>query len=123
VRRPVRVIVLNADEEAGPDLRALLLSVEGVKIVAEIDEPALLGKALAQFPAEVLLLHLDPDPMATMTVVAPLVAERKDQIAAIAMTESRDAELVIRAMRAGMRELLWKPFPPEQLTDILRRRR
>lgn len=121
MRRPVRVIVLNADEEAGPDLRALLLSVEGVKIVAEIDEPALLGKALAQFPAEVLLLHLDPDPMATMTVVAPLVAERKDQIAAIAMTESRDAELVIRAMRAGMRELLWKPFPPEQLTDILRR--
>ena len=57
--RPVRVIVLNADEEAGPQLRALLLGIPGVKIVAEVDEPALLARALAQFPAEVLLLHLD----------------------------------------------------------------
>jgi pilus assembly protein CpaE len=121
VSRPVRVIVLNADEEAGPELRALLLSVEGVKIIAEIEEPALLARALKQFPAEVLLLHLDPNPAATMTVIAPVLAERKDHVAAIAMTENRDAELVVRAMRAGMREFLWKPFPPEQLTDLLRR--
>ena len=39
----------------------------------------------------------------------------------LAMTEDRDAELVMRAMRAGMREFLWKPFPPDQLTEILRR--
>ncbi len=119
--RPVRVIVVNADEEAGPELRALLLSVEGVKIVAEIDEPVLLNQAISQFPAEVLLLHLDPNPNAMMEVIAPLINERKDRLAAIAMTEDRDAELVMRAMRAGMREFLWKPFPPEQLTDILRR--
>ena len=117
--RPVRVIVLNADEEAGPQLRALLLGIPGVKIVAEVDEPALLARALAQFPAEVLLLHLDPNPAATMEIVAPLIAGQKDQLATIGMTEDRSAELVVRAMRAGMREFLWKPFPPEQLTDIL----
>lgn len=119
--KPVRVIVVNSDEEAAPELRAHLLSVEGVKIVAEIDEPALLAQALAQFPAEVLLLHLDPSPAATMQIVAPVVGEYKERLAAIAMTEDRDAELVMQAMRAGMRELLWKPFPPEQLSDILRR--
>ncbi len=119
--KPVRVIVVNADEEAAPELRALLLSVEGVKIVAEVDEPLLLTQALNQFPAEVLLLHLDPHPAATLDVAAPLVAERKDRLTAIGMTEDRDAELVVRAMRAGLREFLWKPFPPEQLTDILRR--
>ncbi|MEW6252603.1 MAG: response regulator [Planctomycetota bacterium] len=117
----MRVIILNTDEEAAPELRALLLSVEGVKIVAEVDDPALLVQALGQFPAEVLLLHLDPHPAATMELVAPLIAARKDQLAAIAMTESKDAELVVRAMRAGMREFLWKPFPPEQLCEILRR--
>jgi len=121
VSRPVRVIIVNTDEEAGPELRALLLSVEGVKIVAELDEPGLLAQALTQFPAEVLLLHLDPQPAAMMDLVAPLITARKDHLAAIAMTEDRDAELVMRAMRAGMREFLWKPFPPEQLTDILRR--
>jgi pilus assembly protein CpaE len=121
VSKPVRVIVVNADEEAAPELRTLLLSIEGVKIVAEVDEPALLAKALPQFPAEVLLVHLDPNPAAMMEIVAPLVTEYKDRLASIAMTENRDAQLVMRAMRAGMRELLWKPFPPDQLTDLLRR--
>ena len=119
--RTVRVIVLNTDEEVAADLRTVLLSVEGVKIVAEIDEPAMLTQAIEHFPAEVLLIHLDPNAAAIMDVVAPLVEARKEQIAAIAMTEDRDAELVRRAMRAGMRELLWKPFPPEQLAEILQR--
>lgn len=119
--RPVRVIVLNSDEEAAPELRALLLSVEGVKIVAELDEPAMLDAAVTQFPAEVLLLHLDPDAKGTMETIAPVIERCKDRVAAIAMTEDRDAELLMRAMRAGMRDFLWKPFPPEQLTEMLAR--
>lgn len=119
--RTVRVIIVNTDEHVAPDLRAVLLSIEGVKIVAELDEPALLAQALEQFPAEVLLVHLDPAPAGIMDVVAPMIEAHKDRIAAIAMTEDRDAQLVMRAMRAGMREFLWKPFPPEQLGEILKR--
>lgn len=117
----VRVIVVNTDEDAEAELRGFLLSIEGVKIVAEIDEPVFLPQALDQFPADVVLVHLDPNPTAMMDVVAPLIEARKGQLAAVAMSENRDAELVIRAMRAGMREFLWKPFPPEQLGEILRR--
>lgn len=117
----VRVIVLNTDEQVAADLRGVLLAIDGVKIVAEIDEPAMLVQALAQFPAEVLLVHLDPNPQGIMDVVAPLIEARKGQIVAIGMTEDRDAELVVRAMRAGMREFLWKPFPPEQLGETLHR--
>lgn len=119
--KTIRVIIVNTDEEVSADLRAALLSIDGVKIVAEVDEPALLAQALNQFPAEALLVHMDPTPTAMMDVVAPLVEANKDRIAAIGMTEDRDAELVMRAMRAGMRELLWKPFPPEQLGEILSR--
>jgi pilus assembly protein CpaE len=121
VSQTVRVIVVNSDETVASDLRSVLLSTAGVKIVAEIDEPAMLQHALEQFPAELMLVHLDPAPIPMMNVVAPLISAYKDRIAAIAMTEDRDAELVMRAMRAGMREFLWKPFPPEQLAEILRR--
>jgi pilus assembly protein CpaE len=72
-------------------------------------------------PAEVLLVHLDPNPAGMMDVVAPLIEAHKGKVAAIAMTEDRNAELVMRAMRAGMREVLWKPFPPEQLGEVLQR--
>jgi pilus assembly protein CpaE len=121
VSRTVRVIIVNTDEQVAPDLRSVLLSLDGVKIVAELDEPALLTRALEQFPAEVLLVHLDPNPAGIMDVVAPPIEAHKERIAAIAMTEDRDAQLVMRAMRAGMREFLWKPFPPEQLGETLRR--
>lgn len=121
VGQGIRVIVVNTDEEVASDLRAVLLSVDGVRIVAEVNEPALLAQALSRMPAEVLLVHLDPNPAGMMDVVAPLIEAYKGQFAAIAMTESRDAELVMRAMRVGMKEFLWKPFPPEQLGEILQR--
>jgi pilus assembly protein CpaE len=121
VSRSIRVIVVNTDEEVASDLRAVLLSSPGVRIVAEVDEPALLARALEQLPAEVLLVHLDPNPAGMMDVVAPLIEAHKGRLAAIAMTEDRNAELVMRAMRAGMREFLWKPFPPDQLSEVLQR--
>lgn len=119
--RGLRVIVVNTDEEVARDLRTVLLSIEGVRIVAEIDEPAMLAHALQQFAADILLIHLDPNPNGMMDVVAPLIEAHKEQFAAIAMTEDRDAELVMRAMRSGMREFLWKPFPPDQIREILER--
>lgn len=119
--KTVRVIVVNTDEDVASDLRAVLLGIDGVKIVAEVDEPAMLAQALEQIPAEALLVHLDPVPANMMDVVAPLIEAHKNSITAIAMTEDRDAELVMRAMRAGMREFLWKPFPPEQLAEVLQR--
>jgi pilus assembly protein CpaE len=119
VSSTVRVIVFNADEESGSELRAHLLGIEGVKIVAEVEEPAFLGQVIDQFPAEVVLIHLDPNPQGLMDVIAPVLERKTDGPSAIAMTEDRDAELVMRAMRVGMKEFLWKPFPPEQLNDIL----
>jgi len=121
VSRVIRVIVVNADESATAELRSHLLSIDGVKIVAEIDEPALLARAADQFPCEVVLVHLDPNPAAMMEAIAPLIEARKEHLAAVAMTEDRDAELVVRAMRAGMREFLWKPLSPEQLREVLQR--
>jgi len=121
VSKAIRVIVVNTDEDVAADLRAVLLANEGVRIVAEIDEPALLAQALSQLPAEILLVHLDPNPAGMMDVVAPLIEAHRGQFAAIAMTEDRDGELVMRAMRAGVREFLWKPFPPEQLGETLQR--
>lgn len=121
MKQGIRIIVANTDESVAPELRAFLLGIEGVKIVAEVDEPAMLEQAVAQFPAEVLLLHLDPTPDVVMRIAAPVIEANKDRIAAIAMTEDRNADLVVSAMRAGMREFLWKPFNPDQLAEVLRR--
>ena len=121
MRQSVRVIILNMDEAVATDLKSVLLSIDGVSVVAELEEPALLGQVLDQNPAEVLVAHLDPNAAEIMEIIAPIIEARKEKIASIGMTENRDAEIVMRAMRAGMREFLWKPFPPEQLGEILLR--
>lgn len=114
----VRVIVFNADEGYAPELRSALLSFEGVKIVAEVDEAVLLPQAATQFPADVAIVHLDPDPQ-TVLHMAGQVAAEAPELAIFALSESTDGQLILSAMRLGIREFLTKPIDREILTAAL----
>ncbi len=115
-----RLIVFNADEEFMPSLRADLLGIEGVKIVAEVDEPGLLPAAVNQFASDVLLLHLDPEPNGVLHVAKQLVHDRPD-LPVFAISGSQDSSVILAAMRAGFREFLLKPLDVEQLRQGLSR--
>jgi len=112
------VLVLNTDESYGPTLRGNLLAIAGVKIVAEIEEPAMLGTAVEQFPADVVLCHLDPTPESILHIAAD-VAVRFPALHVFALSEAIDGQLVLSAMRAGLREFLTKPIDPDQLYQAL----
>ena len=114
----VRTIVFNVDAECAVPLRQHLLSIEGLKVVAEIDEPALLEQAVERFPADLLIAHLDPDPPALLPVAAD-VAKRHPDLAVFAISGRADGELILVALRAGLREFLIKPVDPEQLAVAL----
>lgn len=110
----VRVIVFNADEAYRPELRTALLSLQGVKIVAEVDEPVLLPQAVGQFPADVAIVHLDPNMETVLQMAGKVAAERPD-LAIFALSESTDGQLILAAMRLGIREFLTKPLDREFL--------
>ena len=114
----VRVIVFNADESYGPKLRTALLSFDGLKIVAEVDEPVLLPQAAQQFPAEVAIVHLDPNIEAVLQSAGQLAAEMPD-LAVFAVSEFTDGQLILAAMRLGIREFLTKPLDQEFLATAL----
>lgn len=115
-----RFIILNGDERFGTELRAQLLKLEGVKIVAEIDEPALLGQAIQQSPANVLLVNLDPTPEVILPLVGDAVAPHRE-LAVFATSESTNGQLVIKAMRMGVKEFLPKPIDTEALREAVGR--
>jgi len=114
----LRLIVYNADEEFGPQLRAELLGFAGVKIVAEIDEIALLPEAVQQFPVDVVILNLDPVPEVVLEAVREVVSIKPD-LPCFAISESRDGEVILAAMRAGCREYLTKPLDRDELGAAL----
>ncbi|MCB9850841.1 MAG: AAA family ATPase [Phycisphaerales bacterium] len=114
----VRIVVFNADEDFAPSLRTSLLSLAGAKIIAEVDEPALLQQALSQFRCDVLVAHLDPAPEAVLPFLADLVASGTG-VPIFAVSESSDGQLILSAMRSGIREFLTKPIDVSVLEEAV----
>jgi len=120
MRRNIRAIVSNGDESYAAVLRALLLGCEGVHIVAEVDDLAMLEPAVAQFPCDLLVAHLDPSPEATIALVGKVLAGRPD-LPAFAISQCSDGKVILTAMRAGMREYLTKPVEKDQIQAAIDR--
>jgi len=118
MRQCVRVIVFNGDEEYASTIRSDLLRVPGVQIVAEVDELGLIQQAVSQFPAEVLVVHLDPAPDVVLPVAAEVARSRPD-LAVLVISESTDGQHILTAMRAGVREFITKPVEPNMLAEAV----
>lgn len=116
----VRFIISNSDEQFGKELRALLLSFAGVKIVAEVDEVALLPQTVKRCPVDVLLVNLDPTPEAILPVAGEIAAA-EPQLAVFASSSSTDGQLILNAMRLGLREFLPRPIDPATLGEAIER--
>lgn len=104
----LKFILFNRDEPYAMDLRAQLHKLEGVKIVAEMDEPAMLGQAVAQFNPDVLLVNLDPGPEFILPMVGEIAAAHT-HVAVFAVSQSTESALILQAMRLGIREFFPRP--------------
>jgi pilus assembly protein CpaE len=116
----IRVIVFNADEGYGAALRGEFLRVDGVKIVAEVDEVTLLPQAIKQFRADVVVVHLEPTPELVLETVRQ-VASDDGTPPVFVISSNTDGELILAALRAGVKEFLPKPIERRQLTEALER--
>lgn len=120
MRRSIRAIVFNSDEAFASPLRTQLLSLEGVNVVAEVDDAAMLGAAASHYPCDVIVVHLDPDPAANLACLGQMGAERPD-IPVFAVSACSDGQMILNALRAGVREYLTKPLDVAQLDAAFER--
>ncbi len=116
----VKFIILSADDAFTAKVRATLLEQEGVKVVAEVDEPALLTQAVQQFPVDVLLVNLDPSPETLLPIVGEVAAAGRN-LAIFAASESTDGQLILKAYRMGIKEFLPKPIDVKALQEAIKR--
>ncbi|MHC4695529.1 MAG: AAA family ATPase [Planctomycetota bacterium] len=114
----VRFIILNGEEDCTAELRSLLLARPGVKIIAEVEEPALLSHAMKQFPANAVLVNLDPAPDVVLAAVTEVIGNA-DDMAVFATSSSTDGPLILKAMRMGVREFFPKPIDEKALADAI----
>lgn len=114
----VKFIVLNQDEGYAKELRAQIRNAENVKIVAEVDEPALLLQAVGQFRVEAVLVNLDPNPDRLFPVLSELIAAMPD-LAVFALSASTDGPLILKTIRLGVREFFPKPIDTDALAEAI----
>lgn len=112
----LKFIVFNRDEEYTPELRAQLHKLDSVKIVAEVDEPALLGQAVGQFNPDVLLVNLDPGPELILPMIGEIAAAHA-QVAVFAVSRSTEGSLILQAMRLGIKEFFPRPIDADMLQE------
>jgi len=116
----LKFIVLNDHEEFALQLRTMLLKFEGVKIVAEVDEPALLTQAVGQFPVDVLIVNLDPNPEAILPLIGEVASAHRN-LAIFAASESSDGPLILKVMRLGVKEFFPKPIDENAFGEAIHR--
>lgn len=116
----VRCILFTSSESEAPELRRSVTSLSQIRIVAELDEPSLLPHAVCQFPCEVIIADLDPNPAVVMECLRQL-SEASPDLPIFAVSKQTEGEVVLRAMKAGIKEYLVKPLNTEELEQAIGR--
>lgn len=118
--KDVKFIILTPDGELATELRAKLLAQCGVKIMAEIEDAALMAQAVAQFPVDILLVDLDPNPESILPIIGGLASENRDLVI-FTTSSSTEGSLILKVMRTGVREFIPKPIDDKLLTEAIDR--
>lgn len=116
----VRVILYSTNASTLPELRRSITSLSHVRIVAELEEPSLFGQAVSQFPADLVLADLDPNPMVVIECLKQL-REIAPDLPIFALSTQTDGNIVLSSMRAGIKEYLLKPLNMEEFEQALGR--
>ncbi|MFH1417196.1 MAG: response regulator [Planctomycetota bacterium] len=116
----VRAILFTTNETAAPQLRKTITSLPHLRIVAELDEPSLLGHAATQFPADLLIADLDPNAPVVIECLKQLRDVRPD-LAVFALSSETEGDVVLKALRAGIKEYLVKPLDLDEFEQAVSR--
>jgi pilus assembly protein CpaE len=109
----IRIILFNADEDYSSSIRTELLAIDGVKVVADIEEAGMLLVAVQQYPCDLVVVNLDPSAEEFLDIAIQIAGTLPD-VPVFALSERTDGQLILGAMRGGIREFLTKPFDADQ---------
>ncbi|MCG8404627.1 MAG: response regulator [Phycisphaerales bacterium] len=115
-----RIILFTADEANAPKLRRSITTLPHLRIVAELDEPSLLSQAAVQFPCDLLLADLDPGAPMVIECLRQL-RETQPDLPIFALSKQKEGDVILQAMKAGIKEYLVKPLNVEELEQAVSR--
>ncbi len=112
----VRVILYDADKDAGGKLRDILENIAGVRLIETLSEIDMLLPAVEKSSADLVVANLDPAPDGIMAAVGQASKTHAD-MTFLATSAKDDAGLIRSAVRAGFSDVVKLPDESDRLAE------
>ncbi|MBN1851524.1 MAG: MinD/ParA family protein [Pirellulales bacterium] len=116
----LRLAIVDPNDVTRESVKMTLLGLETVWLEAECSRYEFFPDVVNQTNPDIGFVALDSDPEKALNLVADLRTSAPD-CGILVSSSSTDGSLILRAMRAGVREFLTYPLKPEDLVTALQR--
>ena len=116
----LRLAIVDPNDTSRDALKTTLLSLDMVWLEAECSRYEFFPDVVAQTNPDIGFVVLDEDPDRALRLVAEL-RESSPDCSILVASSSTDGDLILRAMRAGVKEFLPQPLQLEDLVTALQR--
>ncbi|HEY5313633.1 MAG TPA: response regulator [Pirellulales bacterium] len=116
----LRLAVVDPNDSTRDSLKSMLLGLEMVWLEAECSRYEFFADVVAQTKPDIGLVSLDHNPEKALELVEKL-NQASPECSILVISASTDGKLILRAMRAGVKEFLPQPLRLQELLDALGR--
>lgn len=116
----LRLALLDPNDKSREAIKKMLLSMDIVWLEAECSRYEFFPDVVAQSLPDVGIVNLDADPQKAISLLDRLRVDSPD-CCLLAVSKSSDGQLILQAMRAGVREFLTSPVSIEDMMSALGR--
>ncbi len=117
---PIRVLIADDSAEFRKSIHAILIFEEGIQVVAVARDGAEAVEMARQHQPDVALMDINMPRLDGLTAIRT-IAEVSPATVCMIMSSEGDREMLRKAMAAGVREYLVKPFSGEEFLQALER--
>ncbi|MFV2069224.1 MAG: AAA family ATPase [Pirellulales bacterium] len=116
----LRLAIVDPNESTRDALKATMLGMDMVWLEAECSRYEFFADVVAQTSPDIGFIALDEDPQRALELVNQL-RESSPDCHILVSSSSTDGNLILRAMRAGVKEFLTQPLQIQDLVGALER--
>ena len=116
----LRLAIVDPDDTSREALKALLLGLDLVWLEAECSRYEFFSDVIGQTHPDIGIVSLDADVDKALSLIAELQTSAPD-CSIVAVSSSSDGSVILRAMRAGVKEFLNHPVGIEEMMGALER--
>ncbi|MCG8583242.1 MAG: pilus assembly protein CpaE, partial [Pirellulales bacterium] len=120
MKNVLRLAIVDPDDASRDATKNMLLGMDVVWLEADCSRYDFFADVVAQTTPDIGLVALDSDPDRALQLVAQL-NQQSPQCAILVTSSSSDGDLILRAMRSGVKEFLTEPVKIDDLLGALDR--